>query len=80
MIRPCEASLILEVRTSLKTGGSSREAGETRLKMKSTHGSLGLAFRSAFLSPIMGYFIIKTVRLAIDVTVRIFNSRVIRER
>ena len=68
-----EASHREEVRTSLKIEGSSREASEPRLKMKSTFSRLGLSFRSVFLSPIVGYFLIKPARLAIDVTVRIFN-------
>ena len=78
--QPCEASLGEEVRTSLKTEGSTHEAGNPRSKIKSTYGSLGLSFCSVFLAPIMGYFIIKPVRLAIDVTISIFNSQDIRER
>lgn len=80
MIHPCEASLGEEVMTSLKTEGSTPVAGDPRSNMKSTCGSLGLSLHSAFLAPNVGYFVIKPVRLAIDVTVRIFNSRVIRER
>ena len=80
VIHPREASLGEEARTSLKTEGSTREAGDPRSKMKSTCGSLGLSLRSAFLAPNVRYFVIKPVRLAIDITVRIFNSRVIRER
>ena len=79
MIHPREASLGEEVRALLKTWTSTREAGDPRSKMKSTRGSLGLSC-SVILAPIMGYFIIKPVRLDIDITVRIFNSRVIREK
>ena len=63
-----------------KTKGSTREAGDPRSKMKSTCGSLGLSFCSAFLAPILGYFVIKSVRLGIDITVRIFSSRVIMKK
>ena len=73
MIHSREASLGEEVRTSLKTEDSTREAGDPRSKMKSTHGSLDLYFCSAFLAPIVGYFVIKPIRLEIDITVRIFN-------
>ena len=62
----------------VKIEGSTREAGP--IEMKSACGSLGLSFCSAFLVPIMVYFVVKPVRLAINVTIRIFNSRVIRER
>ena len=80
MIHPREASLREEVRTSLKTWASTREAGDPRSKMKSTRGSLGFSYCSVILALIVGYFVIKPVRLEIDITVRIFNSRVIRER
>ena len=80
MIHPREASLEEEVRTSFKAEGSTREAGDPRSKTKSTRGSLGLYFCSAFLATIVGYLVIKPVRLAIDITIRIFNLGVFRER
>ena len=69
MIRAREASLGDEVRTSLKMEGSTREAGNPRSRMKSTHGSLGLSFFFVILAPIVAYSVIKPVRLAIDITV-----------
>ena len=80
MIHPREASLGEEARTSLKMEGSTREAGNPQSKMKSMRGSLGLSYFSIILSLIVGYCVIKPVRLGIDITVRIFNSRVIREK
>ena len=77
MIHTHEASLREEVRTSLKTDGSTREAGDPRSKMKSTRVSLGLFFCFAFQAPIVGYFVTKPVRLAIDITAQI---RVFREK
>ena len=56
MSHSCEASLREDVRTSLKTKDSTHEAGDPQSKMKSTRGSLGLYFCSAFLAPIVGYF------------------------
>ena len=44
MIHPREASLGEESKTSLKTEGLTREAGDPRLKMKSACDSLGLSF------------------------------------
>ena len=76
MIHPCEASLREEARTSLKTEGSTREAGDPRLKMKSACGSLGLSFCFAFLAPIVGCFVTKPIRLAIDIIVRIFKGEI----
>ena len=49
-------------------------------KMMSIRGSLGLSYCSVILAPIVGYYVIKPVRLGIDITVRIFNTRVIREK
>ena len=80
MVHPCETSLGEEVRTLFKIEGSTRKGGDPQSKMKSTRGSLDISFCSTFLDSIMGYFVIKPVRLTIDVTVRMFNSRVIRER
>ena len=80
MIHPREASLGEEVMTLLKMWDSTREAGDPRSKMKSTHGSLGFTYCSVVLAPIVGYFVIKPVRLGIDIIVRIFNSRVIWEK
>ena len=73
MSHSCEASLREDVRTSLKTKDSTHEAGDPQSKMKSTRGSLGLYFCFAFLAPIVGYFVTKPVRLAIVITVKIFN-------
>ena len=73
MIHPCEASLKEEVRTSFKAKGSTPEGGDPRSKTKFTRGSLGLYFYSAFLATIVGYLVIEPIRLAIDITVRIFN-------
>ena len=78
MIHPCETSLGEEVRTLFKTEGSTREAGDPQSKMKSTRISLGLYFCSAFIVPIMAQYVIDPVKLAIDVTVRIFNYRVLK--
>ena len=80
MINPREASLGEEVRTSLKMERSTHKAGDFRSKMKSTHGSLSLGFSSAFLAPIVGHYVTDPVRLAIDITVRIFTYRVLREK
>ena len=80
IIGPRKASLGEEVRTSLKTERSTREASDPRSKMKSTHGSLGLNFSSAFLAPIVGHYVTDPVRLVIEITVRIFNYRVLREK
>ena len=55
MIRPREASLEAEVRTLLKAEDSTREAGDTQSKMKSTRISWGFSFCSDFLAPIVGY-------------------------
>ena len=80
MIHPREASLGEEVKTSLKTERSTREVGDPRSKMTSTCGSLGLSFNSAFLTLIVGHYVTDPVRLAIDITVRIFIYRVLREK
>ena len=71
MIHPREASLGEEARSSLKTEGSTREAGNPRSKMKSTCGSLGLSFRSLFLTSIVGHYITNPVNPEIDLTVDI---------
>ena len=73
MIHPREANLEEEMRTSFKAEGSTREAGDPRSKTKSVRGSLGLYFYYAFLATIVGYLVIEPIRLAIDITVRIFN-------
>ena len=57
MIHPHEASLKKKARTSLKTEGTTHEAGNPWSKMKSACGSLGLSFCSAFLAPIVGCFV-----------------------
>ena len=80
MIRTSEASLGEEMRTSLKAEGSTREAGDPRSKMKSMRVNLGRTFCFAFVAPIVGYRVIKSVRLAIGITVVIFNFRAIREK
>ena len=81
MIHPHEASLEEETRTSFKTEGSTREAGDLRSKMKSTCGSLVFFFCSDFLAPIVGYSVTTTVRLAIIITVfEVFNLRVFRDK
>ena len=41
MIHPCEANLEKEARTSLKTEGSTRGAGDPRSKMEFAHGRIG---------------------------------------
>ena len=69
MINPREASLGEEAMTSLKTEGSTREAGDPRSKMKSACGSLGLSFRSLFLTPIVGPYVTNLVNPGIDLTV-----------
>ena len=79
MIHTREAILGEEVRTSLKTERSTREAGDPRSKMKSTRVSLSLTFRSAFLAPIVGFSVTTHVRLAIVITVEVFNLRFFRE-
>ena len=71
IIHPHEASLGEETRTSFKTKGSTLEAGDPRSKMKSTHGSLGLSFRSLFLTSIVGHYITNPVNPEIDLTVDI---------
>ena len=43
---------------------------EVRTSLKT---DLGLYFCSAFIAPIVGHYITDLVRLAIDITVRIFN-------
>ena len=47
-IHPREASLVDEVKTSLKIEGSTYEASDPRSKMESTRGSLGLSFVPLF--------------------------------
>ena len=69
MIRPREASLGEEVGTLLKVEDSTRDAGDPRSKMKSMRVSLGLSFCSEFLAPVVGYSVVKSVKLAIDITV-----------
>ena len=44
MIRPREANLEEEARTSLKMEGSTHEAGDPRSKMEFVRGSLGPSF------------------------------------
>ena len=73
MIYTCEAILGDEVRTSLKTERSTREAGDPRSKIESTRVSLGLYLCSAFIAPIVGHYITDLIRLVIDITVRMFN-------
>ena len=79
IIRPRKAGLGEEVRTLLKTERSTREAGDPRSKMKSPRVSLSLPFYSAFLAPIVGFSVTIPVRLAIVITVEVFNLRVFRE-
>ena len=54
MIHPREASLGEEARTSLETEGSTREAGNPRLKLKSARNSLGPSSLLISYPPIVG--------------------------
>ena len=80
VIHTRKANIGEESRTSLKLEGSTRKAGDPWSKMKSMRGSLGLSYCFVILASIVGYCVINPVRLGIDITVRIFNSRVIREK
>ena len=57
MIYPREASLREKARTSSKTEGLTREAGDPRTKLEFASGSLGPSFVLIHLTPIVRYYV-----------------------